>query len=289
MADGEEEGGVEEGGVEEGRVEEGRVEEGRVEEGRVDNSQCDSIVPKSSRSRSSGRSSGSSGRSGRSSSSRSTACRLCTKGFSSLWVHRGICITCELSERESGRCPVRKGCQSLFCTHGQKCFVCDFWSCDACRLVRGDGEDVLAMVMELRPDMIYLDWDRTMCTTRTGTINTLTIHSLYTHYTLTMHSLYTHYVHHPHRYSHCTLAMLYSHHTVLTLYCTLTITILYSRHTMCTTRTGTIINTLTMHSLYTHYALTMCTTRSGGSPLAGDQSLDPDLRTVVCMHPTKVH
>jgi hypothetical protein len=224
MADGEEG-----GRVEEGRVAEGRVEERRVEEGRVENSQCDSIVPKSSRSRS--------GSSGRSSSSRSTACRLCAQGFSSLWVPRGVCITCELSERESGRCPVRKDCQSLFCTHGQKCFVCDFWSCDACRLVRGDGEDVLAMVMELRPDMIYLDWDRTMCTTRTGTINTLTMHSLCTHYTLTLHSLCTHYaltIHSLCTHSTLTMHSLYTHYT-------LTIHSLYTHYT------------LTLHSLYTHY------------------------------------
>jgi hypothetical protein len=41
-------------------------------------------------------------------------------------------------------------------------------ACEQCRLVHGDGEDVAALVHTLQPHAIFLDWDRTLCTTRTG-------------------------------------------------------------------------------------------------------------------------
>ena len=98
-----------------------------------------------------------------------TTCRVCERGFSSLWVHRFICIACELDERfEHARCPYRPSCASPFCPHANRCFVCDSWSCAECRLIRGDGEDVLALAQDINPDQTYLDWDRTVCTTRSG-------------------------------------------------------------------------------------------------------------------------
>ena len=98
-----------------------------------------------------------------------TTCRVCARGFSSLWVHRFICVACELNERfELGRCPYRESCASPFCPHANRCFVCDSWSCAECRLIRGDGEECLALAQNIDPDLTYLDWDRTVCTTRSG-------------------------------------------------------------------------------------------------------------------------
>ena len=98
-----------------------------------------------------------------------TTCRICDQGFSSLWVHRSVCIVCELDERqERGRCPYRTNCASPFCPHSARCFVCDAWSCGECQLIRGDGEDVAAMALDLQPDVVFLDFDRTLCTTRGG-------------------------------------------------------------------------------------------------------------------------
>ena len=98
-----------------------------------------------------------------------TTCRVCARGFSSLWVHRFICVACEINERfELGRCPYRESCASPFCPHANRCFVCDSWSCGECRLIRGDGEECLALAQQIEPDLTYLDWDRTVCTTRSG-------------------------------------------------------------------------------------------------------------------------
>ena len=37
-----------------------------------------------------------------------------------------------------------------------------------CRVTRGDGEDTEALCIRVKPDAIFLDWDRTFCTTRGG-------------------------------------------------------------------------------------------------------------------------
>ena len=98
-----------------------------------------------------------------------TTCRLCDQGFSSLWVHRSVCVSCEMEERqERCRCPYRTNCASPFCPHARRCFVCDSWSCGECQLIRGDGEDVAALAHDLKPDVVFLDFDRTLCTTRGG-------------------------------------------------------------------------------------------------------------------------
>ena len=40
--------------------------------------------------------------------------------------------------------------------------------CEACRLTRGDGEDVANMVEALKPYVVFLDFDRTLATTKGG-------------------------------------------------------------------------------------------------------------------------
>jgi len=97
-------------------------------------------------------------------------CNVCAKGFGKLWVHRGVCCECEARLRAEGRCPYHPGScpAAAFCPHSSKCAACDGFACDACRLTRGDGEDVLALVARLRPHAVFLDFDRTLATTRGG-------------------------------------------------------------------------------------------------------------------------
>ena len=129
----------------------------------------------------------------------SLACRLCSLDFSRLWQERGVCWQCEGQLRQAGRCPfgavpsakVAKGSKAKsrssdveaeakameakamghpFCPHQSKCAACDasFESCRQCRLAQGDGEAVLAACEEWSPTALFLDFDRTLCTTRGG-------------------------------------------------------------------------------------------------------------------------
>lgn len=96
-------------------------------------------------------------------------CSGCRVGYSALWVHRGLCMVCERAKRDAGHCPWSQRCRpSSFCPHAGKCFVCDGWSCDVCRLVRGAGDDVVELVSRLNPSVIFLDFDRTLCSTKHG-------------------------------------------------------------------------------------------------------------------------
>merc|ERR1712129_19378 len=82
---------------------------------------------------------------------------------------RQLCFTCEEALREEGRCPYSEKCGTRsFCPHARRCVVCEAWSCEACHLIRGDSEDVWQLVGQLRPDVIFLDFDRTLATTKAG-------------------------------------------------------------------------------------------------------------------------
>ncbi|CAE8647499.1 unnamed protein product, partial [Polarella glacialis] len=97
-------------------------------------------------------------------------CRLCAVKLTRLWLHRGLCLTCEAGLRAQGRCPYggqRCGSRS-FCPHDNRCIVCEQWSCEKCALLRGDGEDVWQLASQRQPAVIFLDFDRTLCTTKAG-------------------------------------------------------------------------------------------------------------------------
>ena len=90
---------------------------------------------------------------------------------------RQVCFYCADQLREAGQCVgVRLGrpaCSSAsFCPHHRRCFVCDGadgWAgCAECRLLRGDGEDVVALVQSVDADAVFLDFDRTLATTKRG-------------------------------------------------------------------------------------------------------------------------
>ena len=103
-------------------------------------------------------------------------CRVCETRCPRLWQDRNVCWRCDEDERKAGRCPydVRsaKGRARAhpFCPHQSRCAVCDagFISCVVCRLAHGDGEAVLAACEAWKPSVIFVDFDRTLCTTKSG-------------------------------------------------------------------------------------------------------------------------
>ena len=98
-------------------------------------------------------------------------CRSCAQGFSALWVHRGTCCECEATLRAQGRCPYSERCSAAgFCPHARRCFVCDAHSCAECRLERGSAEAVADVAARVRPVRIALDFDRTLCNTKSGAL-----------------------------------------------------------------------------------------------------------------------
>lgn len=107
-------------------------------------------------------------------------CRRCGGSFSNLWVSNGACFRCEEELRAAGICPFRGGGDEpgaekggrcppgAFCPHHRRCVACERWSCDACGVRCGDGEDVAALVESEQPRAVFLDFDRTLCTTKSG-------------------------------------------------------------------------------------------------------------------------
>jgi len=85
---------------------------------------------------------------------RHRTCLVCGEVFGHLWLRRRVCCLCEQTRRGGGTCPFGLGCGgangSLFCPHAHRCFLCDAHSCEQCRLVHGDGEDVTMLVQTLQ-------------------------------------------------------------------------------------------------------------------------------------------
>lgn len=102
-------------------------------------------------------------------------CADCHGTFDSIWVREGVCAVCIKKRRAdcsgSARCIFEcKLAEQAWCPHSTRCFVCDApHSCEIeCRLGRGDGESVCAAVKALQPEVLCLDFDKTLCTTRNG-------------------------------------------------------------------------------------------------------------------------
>ena len=107
--------------------------------------------------------------------SESQTCMHCGFQHSSTWVRDGVCLGCEHRVRAAGRCPFGAGGRHAarcsphaWCPHDLRCLVCDSWSCARCRFHQGDGSDVAALVGTLRPAALFLDFDRTLCSTKGG-------------------------------------------------------------------------------------------------------------------------
>lgn len=98
-------------------------------------------------------------------------CFRCRRKFHHLWVIKKVCFWCVKSYRNQRRCPFRDKCSvKSFCPHTSECFLCDARSCEECRFFQGNGQDVLQLLRQRQHqlDAIYLDFDRTICTTRNG-------------------------------------------------------------------------------------------------------------------------
>ena len=101
-------------------------------------------------------------------------CSVCCGFFDSRWLRHKMCSICETKKRnetEANEC-FFAGCKAgleAYCAHHQRCFVCDApHSCDQCRLSIGNGETVTNLVETLHPTHLLLDFDRTLCSTKSG-------------------------------------------------------------------------------------------------------------------------
>ena len=106
----------------------------------------------------------------------SQPCAHCSALFSSVWMRDSVCLGCEHRVRREleGRCPFggiggRAQCTAAaWCPHDRRCLACDSWSCARCRFHQGDGSDVAGIVATLQPACLFVDFDRTLCSTRGG-------------------------------------------------------------------------------------------------------------------------
>ena len=97
-------------------------------------------------------------------------CRVCKKGFGRKWIKRSICWKCENDSRDQGRCPYEDGNLCYVCPHLRACLLCERLPCMHCRMVHSEdmAEDVSSFVQELNPDVLIVDFDQTLCETRSG-------------------------------------------------------------------------------------------------------------------------
>lgn len=98
-----------------------------------------------------------------------------------------LCWRCEEGARQVGRCPLDdapqphaeaqlkprrkpRAARHAFCPHQLRCAACDasFRSCADCRLSQGDGDVVVDLCARLLPAAVFLDFDRTLCSTKSG-------------------------------------------------------------------------------------------------------------------------
>jgi hypothetical protein len=96
-------------------------------------------------------------------------CRRCQRHSTAMWLTRNVCCLCEDDARTSGHCPFGNTCSDrFFCPHAKRCFRCDAWSCAECGLFRGDGDEVVRLAGELPAAAVFLDFDRTIASTKHG-------------------------------------------------------------------------------------------------------------------------
>ena len=102
-------------------------------------------------------------------------CKDCDGQFANIWIRHSLCFSCESYKRDSrvlDEC-IFENCTAgpgAFCIHSRRCFHCDAsHSCEQlCRLSKGNGEFALNLVESIRPKLLLLDFDRTLCSTKSG-------------------------------------------------------------------------------------------------------------------------
>lgn len=100
-------------------------------------------------------------------------CLTCCGFFNSRWIRHQLCSICEMIKREQSdgnKCFFVHCKADAYCPHFRRCFVCDApHSCDKfCRLSRGNGEVATELVETIRPQLLLLDFDRTLASTKSG-------------------------------------------------------------------------------------------------------------------------
>ena len=107
----------------------------------------------------------------------SRICSVCGLSFSRQWLTRAskfrACVRCDRLARLEGHCPVASSrCeqQRSWCPHFLRCFACEEVSCYECGLVALDGRGLSSLVLDddLDVQCLYLDFDRTIASTRCG-------------------------------------------------------------------------------------------------------------------------
>lgn len=101
-------------------------------------------------------------------------CSECHCYFGSLWMRNNRCTVCDqrIRQRNDGNaCPFlcKYADKGAYCVHAKRCFTCDSpHTCNDCRLACGDGEMVADLVKTLQPQLLLLDFDRTLASTKSG-------------------------------------------------------------------------------------------------------------------------
>jgi hypothetical protein len=90
---------------------------------------------------------------------------------------------CPYESRARTNADGRAAASHAFCPHQAKCAVCDggFLPCPVCKLARGDGErcaEICAELVPAPPRAVFVDFDRTLCSTKGGRSPLLGLHTL---------------------------------------------------------------------------------------------------------------
>lgn len=120
-------------------------------------------------------------------------CQGCDGHFHHNWIRHNLCSICEMKRRDDhdGMYCLFHDCKGgkmnpyAFCPHANQCYYCDSpHSCEKfCRLSRGNGELVMELVETIQPNLLLLDFDRTLCSTKAGAspINRKKNREIFTH------------------------------------------------------------------------------------------------------------
>eukprot|EP00633_Aureoumbra_lagunensis_P005720 CAMPEP_0197319100 /NCGR_PEP_ID=MMETSP0891-20130614/53441_1 /TAXON_ID=44058 ORGANISM="Aureoumbra lagunensis, Strain CCMP1510" /NCGR_SAMPLE_ID=MMETSP0891 /ASSEMBLY_ACC=CAM_ASM_000534 /LENGTH=563 /DNA_ID=CAMNT_0042809865 /DNA_START=193 /DNA_END=1880 /DNA_ORIENTATION=- len=100
-------------------------------------------------------------------------CTCCGQNFNRAFLtrvsQRKICVLCDLHARDSGMCSKKNCPKKAWCIHTKRCLACENHSCEQCGIICADAQDLLAHIEDLpAPVAIFLDFDRTIATTRSG-------------------------------------------------------------------------------------------------------------------------
>ena len=91
----------------------------------------------------------------------------------------GMCLLRNIPQRPCVLYHSRPSSCFFRCPHDKKCIVCDTWSCAACKIVRGDGDVVAGLAATMAPNVtIFLDFDRTIASTKCGADPLIGSHSI---------------------------------------------------------------------------------------------------------------